>query len=104
MVNLLFDSWRGHTLDNGIVDLDDDAIMVMVEGEEEQEEESPANDEAGPSGTHQDEDPQEVDATHNLFNNLDGKSSGKKSQSKKDEVIIAQAVTSFDGDAVPDAD
>ena len=30
MIKLLFDSWRGHTVDNSIVDLDDDAYMVIV--------------------------------------------------------------------------
>jgi hypothetical protein len=75
MVNLLFDSWRGHTLDNGIVDLDDNAFMVMVEDEEE-EEESPQkptanDDEAGPSGANQDKEPQEVDADYtDMFRNL----------------------------------
>ena len=37
MIKLLFYSWRGHTVDNSIVDLEDDAYMVMVMDDEEEE-------------------------------------------------------------------
>ena len=106
MVNLLFDSWRGHTLDNGIMDLEDDAYVVLVlsESEEEEGEESPAKDEAGPSGTTGDEEPQPVDGGENLFQNLDEESSGEKKQSNQDPVILCVEVTSFNGDVVTDGD
>ena len=97
MVNLLFDSWRGHTLDNGIVDLEDDAYVVLVlsDSEEEEEEESPAKDEAGPSGTTEEEEPHTVDGEENLFQNL-GEESSKEDQSKQVPVIICQEVPSYD--------
>ena len=91
MVNLLFDSWRGHTLDNGIVDLEDDAYVVLVlsDSEEEEEEEPPAKNEAGPSGTTEEEEPQTVDGGENLFQNL-GKESSKEDQSKQVPAILCE--------------
>ena len=103
MINLLFDSWRGHTLDNGIMDLDDDAYVVLVlsESEEEEGEKSPATDEAGPSGTTEQEEPQTVDGGEDLFQNL-GKESSKEDQSKQVPVILCEELSSFEG--VPDCD
>ena len=45
------------------MDLEDDAyeVLVLSESEEEEVEESPAQDEAGPSGITEDEEPQTVD-------------------------------------------
>ena len=106
MVNLLFDSWRGHTLDNGIMDLEDDAYVVLVLSESEEEEggESPAKDEAGPSGTTEDEEPQTVDGGEKLFPDLGEGSSKEKDQSKQGPVILCEEVTSFNGDVISDGD
>ena len=92
-------------MDNGIMDLEDDAYVVLVfESEEEEGEESPAKDEAGPSGTTEDEEPQPVDGGENLFQNLDEESSREKDQSKQGPVILCQEVNSFDGDVISDGD
>ena len=80
------------------MDLDDDAYVVLVSSEDEEEggEESPAKDEAGPSGTTEQEEPQTVDGGENLFQNL-GKESSKEDQSKQVPVILCEELTSFDG-------
>ena len=88
------------------MDLDDDAYVVLVlsESEEEEGEKSPAKDEAGPSGTTEQEEPQTVDGGENLFQNLGKESSKEKDQPKQIPVILCEEVTSFNGVAVPDFD
>ena len=90
-------------MDNGIMDLEDDAYAVLVfESEEEEGEESPAKDEAGPSGTTEDEEPQTVDGGEKLFPDLGEGSSKEKDQSKQGPVILCEEVTTFNGDVISD--
>jgi hypothetical protein len=109
MIKLLFDSWRGHTLDNGLMDLEDDAyeVLVLSASEEEEEEEPPAQDEAGPSGTTGEEEPEIVDGGESLFPDLDEGTSKEdhseqaSKESKQLPAIMCQ-VTTFNGDVIPD--
>ena len=95
-------------MDNSIVDLEDDAYMVMVDDEEEEEspQKPPANDdEAGPSETTQEEEPQQVATGYtNMFQNLGGEPSSEEEQGL---VVVAGPAVSdvmYDGVAVPAVD
>jgi hypothetical protein len=108
MIKLLFDSWRGHTLDNGIMDLEDDAyeILVLSASEEEEEEEPPAQGEAGPSGTTGEEELEIVAGGESLFPDLgEGTSSKKDSeQASKQVPALLCHVTTFNGEVISDAE
>ena len=91
MIKLLFDSWRGNTLENGIVDFGDDAYgFGFGDSEEEEEEEPPAQDEAGPSGTTGEEEPEIVEGGESLFPDLgEGASEDPPAQAPKEKQVTA---------------
>ena len=107
MIKLLFDSWRGHTLDNGIMDLEDDAyeVLVLSASEEEEEEEPPAQGEAGPSGTTGEEEPEIVTGGESLFPDLaEGTSKEDSEQASKQVPALLCQVTTFNGEVISDAE
>ena len=110
MIKLLFDSWRGHTLDNGIMDLEDDAyeVLVLSASEEEEEEEPPAQGEAGPSGTTGEEEPEIVEIVaggESLFPDLaEGTSKEDSGQASTQVPALLCQVTTFNGEVISDAE
>ena len=107
MVKLLFDSWRGHTVDSSIVDVDDDAYQVLVLENEEEEKSSEmpsANDDgAGPSETAVDEEKQDILPQYqSLFENLGAEVPSEERQDGT--LVVAEASDLCDGGGIPDID
>ena len=106
MIKLLFDSWRGNTLENGIVDFGDDAYgFGFGDSEEEEEEEPPAQGEAGPSGTTGEEELEIVAGGESLFPDLgEGTSKKDSEQASKQVPALLCQVTTFNGEVISDAE
>ena len=91
-------------MDNSVVDVDDDAYVVIVledeEGEKSSEMPSANDDEAGPSGTAVYEEESVIDPGYaDIFQNLGGDSSEEGQGSL---LVVAEAATMYEGVAVPD--